>query len=199
MSRALPTYLGGGYFGPKENVVCQSAATAAGSLGLVFTSGVPAAYQLGLLGNSPKEDFGRLCTFMLACAYYGMFFAIPLRKLYILKQKLVSDLLLSYIGLSELTVEPHRPFHPLLQPPSPSAVCTLERTPKPTHAKRRELSSSHSASPSPGDASVNMRQASCGTGTGAGLSTVSAGSRLSKSRTGRGSSSSRPLSSVWAS
>ncbi|EMC91390.1 hypothetical protein BAUCODRAFT_80544 [Baudoinia panamericana UAMH 10762] len=87
MSRALPTYLGGGYFGPKENVCCQSAATAAGSLGLIFTSGLPAAYQLGLLDN-PKADFGKLCTLTLACAYYGMFFAIPLRKLYILKQKL---------------------------------------------------------------------------------------------------------------
>jgi hypothetical protein len=41
----------------------------------------------GLL-NTPREDFGKLCTFTLACAYYGMFFAIPLRKLYILKQKL---------------------------------------------------------------------------------------------------------------
>lgn len=87
MSRALPERFGGGYFGPKENVCCQSAATAAGSLGLLFTSGFPAAYQLGLL-KSPKEDFGKLVTFTLACAYYGMFFAIPLRKLYILKQKL---------------------------------------------------------------------------------------------------------------
>ncbi|KAK5170129.1 uncharacterized protein LTR77_004713 [Saxophila tyrrhenica] len=87
MSRALPDRLGGGYFGPKENVCCQSAATAAGSLGLLFTSGFPAAYQLGLL-STPKEDFGKLVTFTLACAYYGMFFAIPLRKLYILKQKL---------------------------------------------------------------------------------------------------------------
>lgn len=68
---------------------CQSAATAAGSLGLIFTSGVPAAYQLGLLGASPKDDFGRLVTFTLAAAYFGMFFAIPLRRFYILKQKLV--------------------------------------------------------------------------------------------------------------
>ncbi|KAI0474896.1 OPT superfamily oligopeptide transporter [Xylariaceae sp. FL0804] len=88
LSRALPPWAGGGYFGPKENVVCQSAATAAGSLGLLFTSGFPAAYQLGLLGRSPREDFGRLVTFTIACAYYGMFFAIPLRKFYVLKQKL---------------------------------------------------------------------------------------------------------------
>ena len=88
MSKALPTWAGGGYFGPKENVCCQSAATAAGSLGLIFTSGIPAAYQLGILSNSPKEDFGRLITFTICCAYFGMFFAIPLRKFYILKQKL---------------------------------------------------------------------------------------------------------------
>jgi len=88
MSKALPTWAGGGYFGPKENVCCQSAATAAGSLGLIFTSGIPAAYQLGILSNHPKDDFGRLITFTICCAYFGMFFAIPLRKFYILKQKL---------------------------------------------------------------------------------------------------------------
>lgn len=89
LSKALPKHFGGGYFGPKENVCCQSAASAAGSLGLLFTSGFPAAYQLGLLGESPKADFGKLITFTACCAYYGMFFAIPLRKFYILKQKLV--------------------------------------------------------------------------------------------------------------
>ncbi|KAK5133090.1 hypothetical protein LTR08_008200 [Meristemomyces frigidus] len=69
LSTTLPTWAGGGYFGPKENVCVQSAATAAGSLGLIFTSGIPAAYQLGLLSATPKEDFGKLCTFTLACAY----------------------------------------------------------------------------------------------------------------------------------
>ncbi|MCJ1312990.1 hypothetical protein MMC25_006666 [Agyrium rufum] len=85
----LPRKLGGGYFGPKENVCCQSAATAAGSLGLLFTSGFPAAYQIGALKGTPKDDFWKLVTFTACCAYYGMFFAIPLRKFYILKQKLV--------------------------------------------------------------------------------------------------------------
>jgi uncharacterized oligopeptide transporter (OPT) family protein len=89
LSKALPVWFGGGYFGPKENVCCQSAASAAGSLGLLFTSGFPAAYQLGLLGKSPKDDFGKLITFTFCCAFYGMFFALPLRKLYILKLKLV--------------------------------------------------------------------------------------------------------------
>ncbi|TBU23847.1 OPT oligopeptide transporter [Dichomitus squalens] len=88
MSKALPDRLGGGYFGPKENVCCQSAATAAGSLGLLFTSGFPAAYQLGLLGENPVADYGRLITFTLGCAYVGIFFTMPLRRLYILKLKL---------------------------------------------------------------------------------------------------------------
>ncbi|KZT55061.1 OPT superfamily oligopeptide transporter, partial [Calocera cornea HHB12733] len=89
LSTALPSKFGGGYFGPKENVCCQSAATAAGSLGLLFTSGFPAAYQLGLLGSSPSADFGRLITFTFAVAYIGIFFTMPLRRLYILKLKLV--------------------------------------------------------------------------------------------------------------
>ncbi|KAG0706280.1 OPT oligopeptide transporter protein-domain-containing protein, partial [Suillus ampliporus] len=89
LSRSAPTFLGGGYFGPKENNVCQSAATAAGSLGLLFTSGFPAAYQLGLLSVHPKDDIGRLITFTICCAFFGLSFTQPLRKFYILKLKLV--------------------------------------------------------------------------------------------------------------
>ncbi|KAI0665449.1 OPT oligopeptide transporter [Trametes maxima] len=88
LSRILPEHFGGGYFGPKENVCCQSAATAAGSLGLLFTSGFPAAYQLGILGKGPVYDFGRIVTFTICCAYVGIFFTMPLRRLYILKLKL---------------------------------------------------------------------------------------------------------------
>ncbi|KAG2344576.1 OPT superfamily oligopeptide transporter [Suillus weaverae] len=89
LSRSAPTFLGGGYFGPKENNVCQSAATSAGSLGLLFTSGFPAAYQLGLLSVHPKDDIGRLITFTICCAFFGLSFTQPLRKFYILKLKLV--------------------------------------------------------------------------------------------------------------
>lgn len=88
-STAAPRWLGGGYFGPKENNVCQSTASAAGSLGLLFTSGFPAAYQLGLLSASPRDDIGRLFTFTICCAFFGLAFSIPLRKFYILKLKLV--------------------------------------------------------------------------------------------------------------
>ncbi|KAF8841630.1 OPT superfamily oligopeptide transporter [Paxillus ammoniavirescens] len=89
LSTAAPKYLGGGYFGPKENNVVQAAASAAGSLGLLFTSGFPAAYQLGLLNSTPREDIGRLFTFTICCAFFGLAFSIPLRKFYILKLKLV--------------------------------------------------------------------------------------------------------------
>ncbi|KZO98101.1 OPT oligopeptide transporter [Calocera viscosa TUFC12733] len=88
LSKALPPMFGGGYFGPKENVVCQSAATSAGSLGLLFASGFPAAYQLGLLSAKPADDIGRLITFTLCCAYFGIFFTMPLRRLYVCKLKL---------------------------------------------------------------------------------------------------------------
>ncbi|EIW55414.1 uncharacterized protein TRAVEDRAFT_131235, partial [Trametes versicolor FP-101664 SS1] len=57
-------------------------------LGLLFTSGFPAAYQLGLLHDDPVADFGRIITFTLCCAYVGIFFTMPLRRLYILKLKL---------------------------------------------------------------------------------------------------------------
>ncbi|KAG1866075.1 OPT oligopeptide transporter [Suillus subluteus] len=89
LSTTAPRWLGGGYFGPKENNVCQSTASAAGSLGLLFTSGFPAAYQLGLLSASPRDDIGRLFTFTICCAFFGLAFSIPLRKFYILKLKLV--------------------------------------------------------------------------------------------------------------
>ncbi|KIJ08156.1 hypothetical protein PAXINDRAFT_164509 [Paxillus involutus ATCC 200175] len=89
LSTAAPQYFGGGYFGLKENNVVQVAASAAGSLGLLFTSGFPAAYQLGLLNSTPREDIGRLFTFTICCAFFGLAFSIPLRKFYILKLKLV--------------------------------------------------------------------------------------------------------------
>lgn len=86
--KALPAWFGTGYFGPKENVTVQSAATAAGGLGILFVSGFPAMYQLGLMGATPKEDFGKLIGFMFAVAFYGMTFAVPLRSFFILRQRL---------------------------------------------------------------------------------------------------------------
>nr|UOP56991.1 putative oligopeptide transporter [Thecaphora frezii] len=89
VSRGLPAKFGGGFFGPKENCTVQTAATAAGSLTGMFVAAVPAMYQLNLLHDDPMKDFGRLLSFCAVSAYYGVFFAIPLRKFYILKQRLV--------------------------------------------------------------------------------------------------------------
>ena len=74
----------GGTFGPKENAIAQTAATAAGGFGGIFVSAIPAMYQLNLLSKNPVDDFGRLITFCIVSAYYGLFFATPLRKFFII-------------------------------------------------------------------------------------------------------------------
>jgi len=94
LSRALPEsgLLGrflGGPFGPKENCTVQSAATAAGGIGIIFVSAIPAMYRLHLLSFSPKDDTGRLIALTTCTAFFGVFFVIPLRKYYIVHQKLV--------------------------------------------------------------------------------------------------------------
>ena len=66
----------GGNFGPRENNIVQTAATAAGGMSSVFTSAFPAMYQLGLL-TSPAEDFWRLATLTAVGGYFGLFFATP--------------------------------------------------------------------------------------------------------------------------
>lgn len=73
----------GGDFGPRENNIVQTAATAAGGMSSVFISGVPALYQLGLL-TTPREDFPRLITLTLVGGYFGFFMATPLRKFFII-------------------------------------------------------------------------------------------------------------------
>lgn len=88
LSHALPERWGGGYFGPRENCTVQTSATAAGGLTSLFVAAVPAMYQLGLL-KTPKQDIGRLFLLTAITAFYGVFFAIPLRRYYILKEKLV--------------------------------------------------------------------------------------------------------------
>lgn len=89
LSKSLPDRLGGGFFGPKENVTIQSAATGSAGLTSMFVAAVPAMYRLELLGPNPEADFARLFTFCFCSAFYAVFFAIPLRKFYILKQKLI--------------------------------------------------------------------------------------------------------------
>ena len=65
-----------------------SAATASGGLGILFVSAIPAMYRLGLLSELPQKDFGKLLALVFSAGFFGVFFAIPLRHYYIIKQKL---------------------------------------------------------------------------------------------------------------
>ncbi|GIZ42990.1 hypothetical protein CKM354_000623600 [Cercospora kikuchii] len=74
----------GGEFGPRENNIVQTAATAAGSMSSVFVSGIPALYRLGLLSANPKADYPRLITITLVGGYFGLLTATPLREFFII-------------------------------------------------------------------------------------------------------------------
>ena len=65
-----------------------SAATAAGGLGILAVSAIPAMYRLNLLSAEPQKDFGRLIALVFCSGFFGVFFVIPLRKYYIVHQKL---------------------------------------------------------------------------------------------------------------
>ncbi|TPX62356.1 hypothetical protein PhCBS80983_g00549 [Powellomyces hirtus] len=73
----------GSYFGPRENCTVQTTATAAGGLPSIFVAAVPAMYGMGLLGDGPRADFGKLFALNP-----GRFSAIPFRKYFILKLRL---------------------------------------------------------------------------------------------------------------
>ncbi|KAH9840347.1 putative metal-nicotianamine transporter YSL5 [Teratosphaeria destructans] len=85
LAKALPENfpIFGGDFGPRENNIVQTAATAAGGLSSVFISAIPAMYQLELL-STPKEDFWRLVSLTVVGGYFGFLFATPLRKFFII-------------------------------------------------------------------------------------------------------------------
>ncbi|TVY28884.1 putative metal-nicotianamine transporter [Lachnellula hyalina] len=70
-------------FGPRENNIVQTAATAAGGMSTVYISTFPAMYQLGLM-TSPGEDFWRLVSLTAAGGLFGLFCATPLRKFFII-------------------------------------------------------------------------------------------------------------------
>nr|POE89889.1 putative metal-nicotianamine transporter ysl7 [Quercus suber] len=87
LSRALPENSWipfGGDFGPRENNIVQTAATAAGGLSNVFVSAIPALYQLDLLSATPKEDFWRIVPLTIVGGYFGFSFSTPLRKFFII-------------------------------------------------------------------------------------------------------------------
>ena len=45
-------------------------------------------YRLGLLSDLPQKDIGKLLALAVCCGLFGVFFVIPLRKYYIVHQKL---------------------------------------------------------------------------------------------------------------
>jgi uncharacterized oligopeptide transporter (OPT) family protein len=56
--------------------------------GILFVSAIPAMYSMGLLSDKPSQDIGKLIALTASAAFFGVFFVIPLRKYYIIKQKL---------------------------------------------------------------------------------------------------------------
>jgi uncharacterized oligopeptide transporter (OPT) family protein len=66
----------GGSFGPRENNIVQTTATAAGGMSNVFVSAFPAMYQLGLL-DTPQKDLWRITTLTAVGGYFGLLFATP--------------------------------------------------------------------------------------------------------------------------
>ncbi|KAK7462797.1 hypothetical protein VKT23_007378 [Stygiomarasmius scandens] len=93
ISKAVPDSgllgkLFGGEFGPKENCTVQTAATASGGLGILFVSAIPAMYRMHLLSDEPQKDVGKLIAMTVTAGFFGLFFALPLRKYYIVHQKL---------------------------------------------------------------------------------------------------------------
>ncbi|KAF2139769.1 uncharacterized protein K452DRAFT_275283 [Aplosporella prunicola CBS 121167] len=77
-----PIALIGSPFGPRENNIVQTAATAAGGMSNVFISAFPAMYQLGLL-ESPQQDYWRIASLTAVGGYFGLFLATPLRAFFI--------------------------------------------------------------------------------------------------------------------
>ncbi|KAL7806880.1 OPT oligopeptide transporter domain-containing protein [Trichoderma gracile] len=71
-------------FGPQENSIIQASATGAGGMAGLFVAGLPAMYRLSLLSDNPKDDFGRILTITVVCAFFGLFAAVPLRKFFII-------------------------------------------------------------------------------------------------------------------
>ncbi|KAI0123400.1 OPT oligopeptide transporter protein-domain-containing protein [Xylariales sp. AK1849] len=69
-------------FGPHENNIVQTVATASGGMSNVFISAIPALYQLGLL-RTPVLDFFRIVLLTAVGGYFGLLSIVPLRKFFI--------------------------------------------------------------------------------------------------------------------
>ncbi|KAI1842514.1 hypothetical protein JX265_012674 [Neoarthrinium moseri] len=71
-------------FGPQEHTILQAAAAGAGGLSGLFVAALPAMYQLNLLSARAIDDYGRYLTLTLIGSFFGLFFAVPLRKFFII-------------------------------------------------------------------------------------------------------------------
>ncbi|KAI8652239.1 hypothetical protein NCS57_01287000 [Fusarium keratoplasticum] len=74
-----------GHFGPHENNIIQATSLGCIGVGFMFMSGVPAMYQLKLLGPGPQSDYGRMLCLTLVAGFWGLGFAVPLRHMFILR------------------------------------------------------------------------------------------------------------------
>lgn len=84
----VPVLGNGGAFGPSENNMIQATASGADGLSGFFVAAVPAMYRLSILsdpeGTNPVlRDFGKLTLLTLVCAMFGLCWAMPLRRFFI--------------------------------------------------------------------------------------------------------------------
>ncbi|KAL4876528.1 OPT oligopeptide transporter protein-domain-containing protein [Aspergillus karnatakaensis] len=74
-----------GDFGPHENNIVQATSLGCIGVGFMFMSGVPAMYQLKLFEANPQSDYGKLLCLTLVGGFWGLGFAVPLRRMFILR------------------------------------------------------------------------------------------------------------------
>ena len=127
----------------------QTAATSAGGLTSLFVAAVPglsihyilmysillnrvvdftAMYHLGLM-KTPKEDIGRLFLLTSITAFYGLFFAIPLRKYYIRESSPFRMMSRKVTSVLQFNRSLSSPVQPLLLSPSALFTPLLARLP----------------------------------------------------------------------
>ncbi|KAF7555873.1 hypothetical protein G7Z17_g1842 [Cylindrodendrum hubeiense] len=71
-------------FGPHENNILQAVAGGCVGLGFLYISAIPAMYQLGLLSDNPKNDYGMLLCHSLVAGFFGLSYTIALRKMFLI-------------------------------------------------------------------------------------------------------------------
>ncbi|KAI3325006.1 oligopeptide transporter [Xylariaceae sp. AK1471] len=74
----------GVFFGPGENNIVQTVATAAAGMSSVFTSAIPALYQLNLL-RTPGEDYMKLMVLTGIGGYFGVLAVVGMRQFFLVE------------------------------------------------------------------------------------------------------------------